>query len=259
MTHRGLATSFTVVTGHSRHAVDRETNWDALAAAGGTIVVLMGVAHRAAIASHLMAGGLAPTTPVMAVRWGTRPEQATVRTTLGALGDTPLEPPVTIVVGPVAALDLAWFERRPLFGRRVIVTRARADASALSQRLRALGAEVVELPTIEVIGPADGGAALAPGRGRPGRGPLPVGGVHLAPGRRALPAPVARRPFLRPGVHRGHRPGHRGRPRRATRWWRTWSRRSSWPSPWWPPFPTPRRRPGRAEAGPGRVESRAEC
>ncbi len=160
VTHRGLSTSFTVVTGHSRHLVDQETNWSALAAAGGTIIVLMGVAHRAAIAAHLMAGGLAPGTPVMAVRWGTRPEQATVRTTLGALGSTPLEPPVTIVVGAVADLDLAWFERRPLFGRRIVVTRARADASALSERLRALGAEVVELPVIEVGGPADGGAGL---------------------------------------------------------------------------------------------------
>jgi uroporphyrinogen III methyltransferase/synthase len=160
VTHRGLATSFTVVTGHSRHAVDEETNWKALAAAGGTIVVLMGVAHRAAIAGHLMAGGMASDTAVVAVRWGTRPEQETVRTTLGRLGETPLEPPVTLVVGPVAALDLAWFERRPLFGRRVVVTRARADASALAERLRAVGAEVIELPTIEVVDPSDGGAGL---------------------------------------------------------------------------------------------------
>jgi uroporphyrinogen III methyltransferase/synthase len=107
-----------------------------------------------------MAGGLSPTSPVMAVRWGTRPEQTTVRTTLGALGDTELVPPVTIVIGPVAALDLTWFERRPLFGRRVVVTRARADASALSERLRTLGAEVIELPTIEVTDAHDGGASL---------------------------------------------------------------------------------------------------
>src|SRR6516162_9964057 len=70
VTQRGLATSFTVVTGHSRHAVDTETNWEALAAAGGTIVVLMGVAHRAEIAKRLQAGGLAPGTPVAAVQWG---------------------------------------------------------------------------------------------------------------------------------------------------------------------------------------------
>jgi uroporphyrinogen III methyltransferase/synthase len=160
VTHRGLSTSFTVVTGHSRHAVDQETNWKALAAAGGTIVVLMGVAHRSVIAAHLISGGLPGATPVMAVTWGTRPQQVTIRTTLDALGDTALEPPATIVVGPVAALDLAWFERRPLFGRRIVVTRARADASALSTRLRALGAEVVELPAIEIAAPADGGVAL---------------------------------------------------------------------------------------------------
>ena len=160
VTHRGRATSFTVVTGHSRHAVDTETNWEALAAAGGTIIVLMGVAHRARIAGRLMAGGLAPATPVVAVRWGTRPEQTTVRTTLAGLGEAALEPPATIVVGSVAELDLAWFERRPLFGRRVVVTRARADASGLSERLRSLGAGVVELPVIEVAGPADGGAGL---------------------------------------------------------------------------------------------------
>jgi uroporphyrinogen III methyltransferase/synthase len=160
VTHRGLATSFTVVTGHSRHSVDQETNWEALAAAGDTIVVLMGVAHRGAIAARLLAGGLAPDTPVAAVRWGTRAQQATVRTRLVDLGSVPLEPPVTMVIGPVAGLDLAWFERRPLFGRRVVVTRARGDASTLSERLRAAGAEVVELPTIAFADPADGGVAL---------------------------------------------------------------------------------------------------
>jgi uroporphyrinogen III methyltransferase / synthase len=161
VTHRGLSTSFTVVTGHSRFAVDRETNWEALAAAGGTIVVLMGVAHRAEIAERLVAGGLAPSTPVVAVRWGTRPVQRTVRTTLADLGATPLEPPVTLVIGAVAGLDLRWYEDRPLFGRRVVVTRARGAASTLSSRLRELGAAPVELPTIRIDPPADGGASLA--------------------------------------------------------------------------------------------------
>ena len=198
VTHRGLATSFTVVTGHSRHAVDTETNWDALAAAGGTIVVLMGVAHRAEIAARLIAGGLAPATPVAAVRWGTRPDQVTLRTTLGDLGAAPLEPPATIVVGPVAGLDLDWFERRPLFGRRIVVTRARDQAGALAARLRALGAEPVELPTIRVApagrrrgGAAPGGRAVAAGRYR-------VGGLHLAQGRGAAAAHAPRRPELRP-------------------------------------------------------------
>ena len=161
VTHRGLSTSFTVVTGHRRHAADDPVDWDALARAGGTIVVLMGVAHRAETARRLIAGGLPAETPVAAVRWGTRPGQRTVRTTLERLHQVELEPPVTLVVGRVAGLDLTWFEDRPLFGRRVVVTRAREQASALAERLRELGAEVVRLPTIEIAEPADGGAALA--------------------------------------------------------------------------------------------------
>ena len=153
VTHRGLSTSFTVVTGHSRHEPENETDWAALARSGDTIIVLMGVAHRAEITSRLMAGGLDPDTPVCAVRWGTRPQQTTVRTTLAALPDAPLEPPATIVIGKVAGLDLGWFEKRPLFGTRVIVTRAREQASDLSAGLRALGAEVIELPAIEITDP----------------------------------------------------------------------------------------------------------
>ena len=163
VTHRGLATSFTVVTGHSRHAVDVETNWEALAAVGGTVVVLMGVTYRAVIARRLMAGGLPAETPVAAVTWGTRPEQRSVRTTLAGLAGAVLHPPATIVIGPVAALDLSWYERRPLFGRSVVVTRARAQASALTGRLRALGARAVEVPAIRIADPADGGAALRRG------------------------------------------------------------------------------------------------
>jgi uroporphyrinogen III methyltransferase / synthase len=157
---RGVATSFTVVTGHSRHAVDRETNWEALAEAGGTIVVLMGVAHRDLVASRLLRGGLAPDTPVLAVRWGTRPDQTSVRVRLDQLGVTPLEPPVTLVIGAVAGLELEWFERRPLFGRQIVVTRARAQASELSRRLRHLGALPIEVPAIHIDPPADGGLEL---------------------------------------------------------------------------------------------------
>jgi uroporphyrinogen III methyltransferase/synthase len=160
VTHRGLSTSVTILTGHREHGSDRPTDWEALGRAGGTIVILMGVAHRADFVPRLIAGGLAPDTPVVAVRWGTRPHQRTVRTTLAALPDAELEPPVTIVVGRVAGLDLGWYERRPLFGRRVVVTRAQAQSPELARRLEAAGAEVVELPTITVLDPADGGAAL---------------------------------------------------------------------------------------------------
>ena len=160
VTHRGLSTSFTVVTGHEDPWAATETDWDAVARVGGTIVVLMGAATRAAIAERLLRAGLAPDTPVASVQWGTRPAQRTVRTTLGGLGDADVGAPATIVIGPVAAMDVAWFERRPLFGRRIVVTRAREQASNLVERLHDLGAETVELPAIELVPPADGGASL---------------------------------------------------------------------------------------------------
>jgi uroporphyrinogen III methyltransferase/synthase len=162
LTLRHSSTSFTVVTGHEDPSVGEEgtVDWSALARVGGTLVVLMGVARIRQIAERLLASGLPPDTPVAAVTWGTRPDQRTVRATLATIGDQPLLPPATIVIGEVAALDLAWFERRPLFGKRVVVTRAREQASELSARLGALGASVVELPTIAIDDPDDGGAAL---------------------------------------------------------------------------------------------------
>ena len=160
LTYRGKSTSFTVVTGHEDPWAATETDWEAVARVGGTIVILMGVATRAAIAERLIAGGLAADTPVAAVRWGTRPEQRTVRTTLGQLGGLELEAPVTMVVGAVAELDLRWFESRPLFGRRVVVTRAREQASELVDLLQRLGAQAIELPAITIGEPDDGGAEL---------------------------------------------------------------------------------------------------
>lgn len=161
VTLRYSSTSFTVVTGHEDPAKGRtDVDWEAVARVGGTIVVLMGVAHLREIVARLRAGGLDADTPAAAVRWGTRPDQSTVRATLGTLADHDLRAPATIVIGEVARQRLDWFERRPLFGRTVVVTRARAQAGELSDRLRHLGAEVVEVPTIEVVDPADGGAAL---------------------------------------------------------------------------------------------------
>ena len=135
-------------------------NWEAVAQVGGTIVVLMGVGRIRAIADRLIAGGLAPDTPAASVQWGTRPEQRTIRATLGTLADQPLASPSTIVIGEVAAEDLTWFESRPLFAKRVVVTRAREQASDLVRALHAAGASTVELATIEIAEPADGGAAL---------------------------------------------------------------------------------------------------
>jgi len=160
VTHRGLSTSFTVVTGHSRHSVDSEIDWTSLAQAGDTIIVLMGVSHRAEIARRLVEAGRPSTTPVACIRWGTRADQHTIRTTLAELGEVPVEAPVAIVIGEVAGLDLGWFERRPLFAKTVVVTRSREQSPGLVAALAAQGAQVVEVPTIAVAPTPDGGTAL---------------------------------------------------------------------------------------------------
>jgi uroporphyrinogen III methyltransferase/synthase len=151
VTHRGASTHFTVVTGHEDPTKGHsDVDWEALARAGGTLVILMGAGHLDEIARRLIAGGRAPSTPVAAVRNGTRPDQVTVRATLASIATAGVRAPSAIVVGDVAALDLTWFEARPLFGRAVVITRAREQASELRARLEQLGAEVIELPTIRV-------------------------------------------------------------------------------------------------------------
>ncbi|MBV8950482.1 MAG: uroporphyrinogen-III C-methyltransferase [Actinobacteria bacterium] len=151
VTHRGVSTHFTVVTGHEDPAKGRtDVDWEALARAGGTLVILMGVGNLAGIVDRLRAGGLAAATPVAAIRYGTRPDQETQRATLETVTKLDVKAPSALVIGPVAGLDLSWFESRPLFGRRVVVTRAREQASGLRARLELLGAEVVELPTIAI-------------------------------------------------------------------------------------------------------------
>jgi uroporphyrinogen III methyltransferase/synthase len=167
VTQRFSSTSFTVVTGHEDPSSGEGTvDWDAVARVGGTIVILMGVGRWSKIAERLQAAGRPADTPAAAVRWGTRPEQHTVRATLATLGDHELAAPSVIVVGSVAAEELEWFTDRPLFGRRVVVTRARAQASVLADALRGLGAEVVEAPMLEIVDPDDGGAALRAAIGR---------------------------------------------------------------------------------------------
>jgi len=160
VTLRYSSTSFTVVTGHEAPDAPTSVDWDAVARVGGTIVILMAVARWRGISERLVEAGLDPSTPAAAVQWGTRPDQRTVRATLATLADHDLASPSVIVVGEVAAADLDWFERRPLFGRSIVVTRARTQAGTLSARLRELGARVVEVPVIAFDEPVDGGAAL---------------------------------------------------------------------------------------------------
>jgi uroporphyrinogen III methyltransferase/synthase len=152
LTHREHTKVVTFVTGHDATAVD----WSKVGATE-TLVIFMGITCFDQIARDLMAHGRAPETPAMAVRWGTRPEQQTVAGTLATLPalihQHDLKPPATIIIGEVVSLrdKLNWFERLPLFGQRIVVTRARGQAEALSAKLRALGAEAIELPTIEIL------------------------------------------------------------------------------------------------------------
>ncbi|HLI86502.1 MAG TPA: uroporphyrinogen-III C-methyltransferase [Bryobacteraceae bacterium] len=156
LTHREHTSAVTFVTGHAVEAID----WNRVGLSE-TLVIFMGLTHFAAIARELIARGRPGDTPAMAVRWATRPDQQTIVGTLSSLPSLieqhALKPPATIVVGEVVRLreKLGWFERLPLFGKRIVVTRAKGQAEALSARLRALGAEVIELPTIEIRPAAD--------------------------------------------------------------------------------------------------------
>ena len=162
VTHRGLATSFTVVTGHEDPGKPSEqTDWAALAAVPGTLVILMGMGRLGDIAAALLEAGRAPDEPAAAVQWGTTPRQRSVVATLGTLAarveEEGLGAPAVVVVGAVAALAPAiGGAARPLSGRRVVVTRARTQASEVSERLRALGAAVTELPAIRIERLPDG-------------------------------------------------------------------------------------------------------
>ena len=161
VTHRGLSTSVTVVTGRVGDPTDPGgVDWESLARAGGTLVILMGMATRAEIARRLVAGGRSADTPVAVVEWGTTPGQRTERTTLADLESVSLGSPAVIVVGPVAALDLVWAAERPLAGTTVVVTRPREQAGELAAALSGAGARVVEVPVIEIADPEDGGVAL---------------------------------------------------------------------------------------------------
>jgi uroporphyrinogen III methyltransferase/synthase len=157
VTHRGLSTSVTFVTGHEDPEKGEATvDWSALARAGGTIVLYMGVKTLPRTTTALLAGGLSPDTPAAAVQWGTYPTQRTVTATLSTLVDAiaaeQLSAPVITVIGPVATLrnEIAWFDRRPLFGKRVVVTRASAQAGSLTGRLSAAGAGVLEMPATRI-------------------------------------------------------------------------------------------------------------
>lgn len=165
VTHRGVSTSVAFVTGHEDPAKGHhDVDWEKVANGADTLVLYMSVGRLAEISASLVSTGKDPDTPVAVVRWGTIPEQQTVTGTLRDIAErvaeAGLKPPAITVVGDVVHLresGLDWYERRPLFGKRIVVTRARAQAGELSVRLETLGAEVVEFPTIEIAPPEDFG------------------------------------------------------------------------------------------------------
>ena len=162
VTHRTLASTVTFVTGHEDPLKGGTTlEWPRLATASGTLVFLMGMKNLPSIVEHLTKEGKPPHTPVALIRWGTRAGQRTVTGTLGDIvakaEQAEMEPPTVIVVGEVVTLraQLNWFETRPLFGKRILVTRAQAQAGELSRLLADWGADPVECPTIEIVPPED--------------------------------------------------------------------------------------------------------
>ena len=158
VTHRGLASSFAVVTGHEDDdKPESSVDWRALATSVDTIVVLMGGAALSGVATALIEGGRAAETPSVSIEWGTTTRQRSVAAPLDKIAASAakaeLGSPLLTVIGRVAELrdHISWFESRPLFGKRVLVTRTRRQAGSLSELLRREGAVPVELPAIELV------------------------------------------------------------------------------------------------------------
>ncbi len=162
LTHREHCSSFTVITGHEDPTKEATTiDWAELAGASGTKVVMMGLDRIRQIAETLIAHGMSPQTPVGMVSWGTTGRQRSIEGTLATIADvvekTGFRAPVVTVIGDVVKLrgKLNWFEKRPLFGQRIVVTRAREQAGQLARPLLDRGADVLEIPTIKIAPPAD--------------------------------------------------------------------------------------------------------
>jgi len=162
VTHREYASSLVIVTGHENpEKLDMNIQWDKITQATDTMIFLMGVAKIAYIRNQLIEHGKAPDTPVALIRWGTRLNQQTLVGTLSDIAEKVAEvdfkPPAVILVGDVVKLreKLNWYETKPLFGKRVLVTRARSQASELSERIDELGGEPYEFPAIVIRQSAD--------------------------------------------------------------------------------------------------------
>jgi len=162
VTHRKYGSSFMVVTGHEDpEKEETDVQWDAIARAPGAKVIMMGVARIGVIAQNLIANGMSADTPVAMIRWATTGRQKTIEGTLATIADVAqkadFKPPAVTIVGEVVKLrgSLNWFEKRPLFGQRIVVTRTREQASQLAHALQERGAETLEIPTIRIDPPTE--------------------------------------------------------------------------------------------------------
>ena len=162
LTHRDYTSDVAFVTGHEDPTkAESSVDWKALATGIGTLVFFMGVKNLPTIADNLVANGRSADTPVAVIRWGTTPKQKTVTGTLDTIVDETrkagIKAPAIIIVGGVVNLrkTMQWFEKRPLMGRRIVVTRAREQASDLVHQLTEYGAECIQCPTIQVVPPLD--------------------------------------------------------------------------------------------------------
>jgi uroporphyrinogen III methyltransferase/synthase len=160
LTHRDFTTSLGLVTGHEDPAKKMSSlDWEKLATGVGTLVFYMGMANLSLIAEKLMSHGRSAETPVAIIRWATTPRQETLVATLGDVVEkvarSGIKPPAVIVVGEVVGLreKLRWFDNRPLFGKRILVTRTAAQAGEFSHILESQGAQVIECPTISLVTP----------------------------------------------------------------------------------------------------------
>lgn len=159
-THRGDATSVSFITGHEDPTKNESgLNWQAIARLEGTLVFYMGVKNLPLIVQNLIANRKSPETPAALIRWGTLPVQQTLSGTLQNIAqkasESKFKPPALIVIGDVVCYrdQMNWFERKPLFGKRIVITRARAQSSDLVHELNESGAEVIEFPTIRIQPP----------------------------------------------------------------------------------------------------------
>ncbi len=157
LTHRLYSSSFAVIPGYEDTTKEESSiDWARLATGVGTLVFLMAVKNIEVLTRKLIENGRSPETPVAVIRWGTRPDQKTITGTLSNIAQTVTEkdikPPAVMVVGDVVTLrqELRWYEDKPLFGQRILVTR---EHSGGFEELEELGAEIIQFPTVEIVPP----------------------------------------------------------------------------------------------------------